>query len=552
MKSGQAAPVRRNAVLGWCVLALVCAAYIVLYAGAGIESNDTGFIMGLAHQVALKASLYDEVIYVRPPVSPWLHSLFFHGPFASAPIYWDRCFVFMQLAASAALAVLTVSRRLAWRPAFTPWVASLAFVVAAHNFPAMAWHTLDGVLFSALALYLCSTRLQPWLLKVALASAAAWLAAGAKQPFYLTPLLVAAWCVLEGRSWAQRALALVVGGGTLLMWLAGLSLIGDVHTMWSAISSQTSGQDLWAAGVQNYLIDLSRPYALLGAWPLLGVLVWGLWRQQPSPAAAWALLATSALMWALSWRWFHAQVIWGAPYFFFDSAFVFTTLSALVMWWRTRSSTWGLIVAMHAVAWASSISWGYQTIILFVAPVLITLAQVLHEALPLAPVALRWVALLSLPAALLTFWAGHRLYFSGELALPRAELTVEMPALGDSMRHIRTAPVLAQRYNELIGLVQQHPGPFVALPNMPLAHTWADQPNPIGIDWPMNAEVGPALPRISERLRTRVAVAFVNRDAVASVRDAGKFGSQLTVEVLDHWRLIGQSEHFLVYANPAR
>jgi len=549
-QTGRKTPLDLVACLGWLALAGLCGAYIAGYAAVGIESNDTGFIMGLAHQLALKARLYDDVIYVRPPVSPWLHSLFFHGPFASAPLYWDRCFVFLQLAASAALGVLTVAHRLAWRPAFAPWVACLAFVVAAHNFPAMAWHTLDGVFFSALALCLCGARLQPWLLKVALASAAAWLAAGAKQPFYLTPLLVAAWCVIEGRDAGQRVLALAAWAGSLLLWLAGLSRVADVHAMWSAISAQTTGQDLWAAGIQSYWIDLSRPYALLGAWPLLGVLVWGLWRQRPSPAAAWSLLAISGLSWALCWRWFRAQDIWGAPYFMFDAAFVFTALSALVMWWRTRSSTWGLVWAMHAVAWASSISWGYCTVMLFVAPVLITLAHVLHEALPLAPAALRWVALLSLPAALLTFWEGHRLYFSGELALPRAELTEEMPGLGPSMRHIRTAPVLAERYNELIGLVQRYPGPFVALPNMPLAHTWAGQPNPIGIDWPMNAEVGPALPRVRQRLNARVAVAFVGKDALRAVRDPGKFGSQLTVDVVERWRLIGETAHFLVYANP--
>ena len=107
-------------------------------------------------------SLYDQIIYVRPPISPILHSFVFYPPFSSLPIFIDRLFVFVQIAVYSVLSAVFVKRLFAWDNTFTVIVSALCFVFSVHAFPPMAWHTIDGIFFSVIALYLYRSHAGAW------------------------------------------------------------------------------------------------------------------------------------------------------------------------------------------------------------------------------------------------------------------------------------------------------------------------------------------------------------------------------------------------------
>ena len=49
--------------LSWPIFVLIILFYGFMYAPFGLDNNDSGFILGLAHQVFLGESFYDEIIY---------------------------------------------------------------------------------------------------------------------------------------------------------------------------------------------------------------------------------------------------------------------------------------------------------------------------------------------------------------------------------------------------------------------------------------------------------------------------------------------------------
>jgi hypothetical protein len=543
---------KQRSIVAWLAFALLLAFYIAAYAPYGIENNDTGFIMGLAHQVFLKESLYDHVIYVRPPVSLILHSLFFHEPFASAPIFFDRCFFFLQIAIYSGLSALVARRLFAWGGATTAIAATLTFIFSAHNFPPMAWHTVDGIFFAAIAFYflfLGAGKVSPFLFVAALA---AWLSAGAKQPFYLTPvvLLALSWLIdARRRTFHTFGASLLVSA---LVLAALFPIFGSGSQLLRAVSAQTTLQDLLSAGLLNYINDLTRPRSLIGAWPFLVALLYGVVKPDQPARHAWALFASIGLLLLVATQYYRTMDAWGAPYFLFDSIFVITAIYCLIMLIKTGEQAWWWLIGMHAIAWASSISWGYQTPILYAAPSVLTLTCFINKAVEHSK-GLRLAITLLLPASVGLFYLGHRYYFSGEAVVPRADLTVDMQPISPALSRIKGTPQQFQIYSELVELIRHRPGrPFAVLPNMPLAHALVGQPNPIGIDWPINAEVGPFLPMIQSKLAQSVDYAIVVRHVQPPPATDGKFGCKAALYVMAHWQLVGTTPHFDIYENPSR
>ena len=192
---------------------------------------DPGFVLAYSWRVFGGQDPYIDFLHLRPPLSIYLHTGWLYLPEAwSFPASRLGYFVEMALAASlptaAAIRVGLVSNY--WRTLFL----TLGFYIfALGSFPVMPWYTVDGVLFSSIALAcwlrstdvlgsdqaghvsLTSTRSQQigWRSLSSLALAAAALC---KQPFSLLPLAFALCVGVEffrssSRSWVLKAEARV-------------------------------------------------------------------------------------------------------------------------------------------------------------------------------------------------------------------------------------------------------------------------------------------------------------------------------------------------------
>ena len=211
-----------------------------------------------------------------------------------------------------------------------------------------------------------------------------------------------------------------------------------------------------------------------------------------------------------------------------------------------------MMLSLHVIAWASSISWGYLTAILYAAPSTMTIVYFLKSGLK----ADRRIRLFTLSIPLIAFSAfylGHQFYYSLEGAMRRDTLTVDMGDISPALGHIRATPEQHHLYSELRKHIDRFPGcAFVVLPNMPLAHVLNNSSNPIGIDWPLNAEVGRGLQVVKDRLNDAVDFAIVRKKSSPSPEGGGKFGSDVTLHVMATWKGAELSDKFTIYFNPDR
>ncbi|MFN0015905.1 MAG: hypothetical protein ACKVU2_15285, partial [Saprospiraceae bacterium] len=123
-------------------------AYCLCYAPFGINETDGGFLTGLAWQVLSGKALYADVVYVRPPLPVWLRVLELHllpEPFA---VLGERWIFFFKVALYSWFGAAVLAQgKSRWA------LAAFAFVLSVHCYPPAAWHTVDGLLFGAAAIW---------------------------------------------------------------------------------------------------------------------------------------------------------------------------------------------------------------------------------------------------------------------------------------------------------------------------------------------------------------------------------------------------------------
>lgn len=537
-------------VAHWLMFLALVTFYIGAYAPFGLENNDGGFMLGLSFQVFKGSHLYSDVLYVRPPLSPLLHEFVFFWPFSGAPVLADRVFFYAQIATSSLFSSLVVRRLLGWGLPQVVAVAAMGFMLSAHAFPAMGWHTVDGIFFFTLSLYALLVGLNRRYGVLILSAGFAIGAAACKQPFYIVPPLILVLAViLRGGSVVFSVLLASMAVMLGLMW-AWLHIGGVTHIFWESITSQTSLQDLLQAGVLDYLHDMSGPRISFVVLPLSIGLVVSALDLGSRRFQAGALLFAGWLILLMVGRHYWRADSWSQPFPVFDSVFVVTLVCSLLMAWTRRDAGWGVIVGMHSVAWAASISWGNQTSALYAVPSAIVVGHFLGGAAR-DMCQVRWMGLAMLPLGLAVFFVGNQYAYSLEGAVRRSSNVEDMGSLSPSLHYIRATTHQRALYSDFLDLRGRFSGaPFVVMPNMPLAHMLVNEVNPIGVDWVLNVEIGKRANDVLDRLRNRVGYAFVRKHAIPAPQAAGKFGSDVSIFVMRHWMLINETPEFLVYKNP--
>ena len=167
----------RDRMLWMVVFFGLLAGYCFCYAPWGINETDGGFLTGLAWQVLSGKTLYQDVIYVRPPLPVWLRAIEMH----ILPEHWavlgERWIFYLKVGLYSwcgAAVLASAARR--WM------LAAFGFVVSVHCYPPMAWHTVDGILFSVLGIW-CVKKI-PWSGGAVLAGVSICAALLCKQSFY--------------------------------------------------------------------------------------------------------------------------------------------------------------------------------------------------------------------------------------------------------------------------------------------------------------------------------------------------------------------------------
>lgn len=505
----------------WAWGLVVCTAWVLGTHYLG--DTDQGYLQGLAWRVFQGEEIYTGVDYVRPPLSPWFHSVWFELFGVGGGLLAGRMFMVIQIAIAGWCQLDLLRENHQGRASV--WLFLTVFFLGLHNFPAMPWHTIDGIFWGSVGLWLLRQESNVLF--------SGWLLIGAavltKQSFYLLPILVIVGTLLEpGRSSKKIILSLLV------LCLLAIPTVWLRAGFWKEMLSWTTGassfEDLWKVGIMGYLLPL-LPAALVVA-----VREW-LRRSGKERLARWcypAMVAGLASIWLLMM--ILANKSTPPPF-----------RMAHILWWVAVWEAGKLVLARRAqgypwlvllgLGWCASLSWGYPTPILVAGPLL----WILHstdsdspqQILPLLPLCLITV---------IGFFYPYR--EQHDFPTNSDSLIAAYP----SLEYIQPGSEITQELLELDSLRRIFPGSFTVLPNWPQIHVLTETNNPLRIDWAHNAEGRfDADPELYLPGLENCEVVFVDKDNLDKAEQKGKYGSILLNKVLETWEPMAEGGQFIVF-----
>ncbi len=573
----------RKVAIGYSVGAGILMAYLALLNSTHTQSPmDDGYVLALAWRVIHGEIPHRDFIYVRPALTPLLHTLWFLFPerlqFQAARLGYHVWMGAVFLLPP--WAVIWRSRLDVWQVFAVFSTSFMGWIFANSCFQPMPWYTVDGVLFSTLSLVAFQfagrsrSRVGVWLCLGGAMSSCALLA---KQNFALmAPAFgIAAAFLIRSRlqEFRQRFRAgLLVATGLLLPLLLLLTYLAGnsaLQECWFQIHSYTDPGAAYGFGYGAYVPESTWDAAAVCFFALLGGLVGG-----GAPlGTSWGVLERVARI--LAFPLFFASLAQGVPLLgnglpysrtmlLRFAAFLLANFARKALSRRSqetkKASEWDgtgwFCSGAILTAWSSSISYGYTVPNLGYAPVGCALAYVLVQS-EFKPFLRRG----------LTVWMGLILAFTyRQLVLqdeaqvgagfqkgdPHSDLSLLYPKFGPTLT---THPLTFERYQNLKGLSEAlgrkfASRPTVVYPEFPLYYFLSGRRNPMAVDWWYPNEIEVRRDRLKERFLAIKPIVFLEVNPGRAGCEEPKYDGPLTDRghwIIAHGRLLQKQGTFCAY-----
>jgi hypothetical protein len=527
---------------------LLIAGYCLYYAPFGINETDGGFLTGLAWQVKCGKMLYHDVIYVRPPLPVWLRTLELYLLPLDLSVIGERWIFYLKVGLYSWLAasiLATGPRRYV--------LASMGFVVSVHSYPATAWHTVDGILFSVLGWWLILGGAGLW--RVVLAGGAIFCAMMCKQSFYvMAPLFILVLLI-----WHSRRSALF-GILTLLLCVAFFAVWLQMTDSLGPFLNMTSGSTTSRMALDHGLFDYFRIKAELFSTSLAMVTAMILLARNKRPVPNGNKAFLPLLLWFL-WL---AMIMGSYVYATlsnqdFTAPFAQTRLmfgcSVLFCIWSFKArhqspEVLTRLIVLLAVSWCASISWGYSLPVLFFSPVIFVFMSVSdilweHSRIPGRDKWIQTTSWMSLLALLVIFRVGYEfVYRDGR----RQNMTEDMGVVFTPLNGIRSDKETAELYANLRLLSQKYGPHFKVLPAFPQANFLCQAYPPFQMDWVVRRENNGQDQVLYEQWNQLKPVLFIEKKYAAQIETDPEL--TFTRSCLHSGKIAEETAYFWVVMHP--
>jgi hypothetical protein len=376
-------------------------------------------------------------------------------------------------------------------------LACIGFLVSVHNYPAAAWHTIDGILFSVLGWWLLLGSLSeqgrtvwtaPPAGRLILASIAIFGATMCKQSFYPQPLvfLTALMLMRDRKAWWYAAATLAICYSLFFGYL-------QLHGILPDYFRYTAGATTSGLALEHGLLDYFKIKPILVF--ITAILLVPAILLVRSKHSAWSFYLWCGWLAALagSYAWaVHTNQDYTAP---FAQSRLLVVLSFLFGAWafgtnlRSRAELYRF-GCLLILSWCAAISWGFNLPILFLLPSLYLLLEITdwltNAAAPAlakqyAPVG----AVFSIVVLLGVFrYAYSFVYRDG----PRSQMTESMGQIFPSLSGIYSDKETAELYLDLKKLVAKYGANFKTLPSFSQASFLCHSYPPLQLDWVVKRE----------------------------------------------------------------
>lgn len=571
----------------WIFALLIPLAYLVLYAPMGMDTTDFGFFYGHPWRILHGEVPFRDFYYTKPPASLYWHAFWMWLTPEPWRVLAGKAGFFFSILASSWLGALFLSRAFDLRRLAIPLplLATAGFVFSAHSFPAMPWHTADGVLAGAACLWLAVARegRSDWLAVVAgLVGAVALLT---KQSFLFVPL-AALVVMLALFPWRRAALFALGCGGGLLLFAATLAGVGA----WSEFVRMTTGglstSEALEAGIGIYL---HQNWWLPGAVLVLGLAAPVLWRcpwlatTSSHPLGRWRETLQGLLQqpfevplyFGLLTLWYGGTVLatrqwigygtsWPTLFVLLGGACVLlpglllretartTELPDSTCWRERLAARYKpslFLGAALVLAWSSGISGGYKIPAFFSVPLLLAVALV-HRRLGGRPATALWVALF---CGLAMFRMGHEHpYVFPERPMPRSSLTHHAGEIFPGLQGVMVDAHMQGVLRDLKTLREQYGPRIKTLPGFSLASMLTGDAPVFPAEWLQDWEIAGDTDKIYQALVDRDLTVLFEKTQLDIVSPDGYARTRYTVpqRVRNEWRKVGETKHFVVFQRP--
>jgi len=541
----------------------VLVGYCLFYAPFGVNETDGGFLSGLAWQILSGKVLYQDIVYVRTPLPVWLRTLELQLLPEHFAILGERWIFYGKIALYSALsAVVLIKDSRRWQ------LATLGFVVSAHCYPAMAWHTVDGILFAVLAMFFAFKKANIY---GAVAGICLFCSLLCKQSFYpLLPLFVFFFFWEEDRRWKRMFVFL----GAFLFCLALFFMYLDQNKIVSDFFQMTSGAASGGQALQHGVLDYFRitPELALPSLLLLSPVAWWFWKGKNRRLAqiAWslwlfALVASYVLVtwlrqehtvpFAQSRIMFWVAGMWCLLPMFFPGASKFRefqinrqipTDPSTGLWPMKIARATRLHIVFLGISWCAAVSWGYNLPILFATPWVLAgmeVTRMLEQgSRPFR--FLKYSGFMMLFATLIAFRIGYEfVYRDGR----RSNMTEEMGATFPKLSGIYSDRETAELYQDLKALVGRYGPNFKVLPAFPQANFLTNTKPPLPLDWVVNRETNNNNTLVFKDLKEKHPIIFIQKAFKEKLKTDPEL--EVTRWIFDHGEIIVETPNFWVLTN---
>ncbi|MEZ4773130.1 MAG: hypothetical protein R3D00_08100 [Bacteroidia bacterium] len=535
-------PSRPDRMLLTCLLLPVAA--FLAFGLYGFCDTDQGFIQALSWRIVNGEIPYRDFIYVRPPVSIYLHAI----PMLIFPSEWVITFERFLFYFFISLSSYWITRSLESYFDFkeiglSPGTfAFIAFICSVHNFPPMPWHTVDGIFFASLGINrICRGKNT---FQLFLGIIFIFLSGLCKQGFY--PMIPAGFFLLgflKGKKVLLQVSALTAIFLSVSIGLILLAEPGWLLLFWQQTTGATTLEDLLSVGLIRYV----KPFLLIVV-PLL--IVWraqGLYDRRYLPAIIFGLVFFSLLGLHI-YRTLRFHIYTGPSYGFSQAFFLIAAGVAVKGFWVNRRA-FALLIVFLLLSWCTGISWGYANNMLCFTPILFGVIYGLYEEFGFTVPRYFYSIIL-----VVLIWIFAILYQYPYRDAPRDQMNYLLAEVFPHFGWIYTGDDFYLKTSELQQLSQKYGGQFSVLPAYPLANFLTNSQNPLPTDWAHNNEMNSGRNEqwMEADLGKKADFIFIEKDKMKEARDTGPFGSSITGFVLDHWEKIETGVYFDVYRSPRR
>ena len=521
--------------------------YCLYYAPFGVNETDGGFLTGLAWQVLNGKVLYQNILYVRPPLPVWLRALELQMLPEHFALLGERWIFYFKVALYSWLgAAVLVQGTRRWQ------LAVLGFVVSAHCYPPMAWHTVDGILFAVLAAFsLCQRNKSRLFTLVCVSFAGVSLFASllCKQSFYpLLPLFALFLLFEKENRWRIMASFL----GVFLLCTALFFNYLHQENILSGFLQMTSGAATGGQALQHGLLDYFRitPELALPSLVLLSPVVWWFLNGKNPRIAltVWSLwlLALVASFAAITWiRQDHT-----VP---FAQVRVMFWVAGLLFLYGLKNSSFNIYHSslLLGISWCAAVSWGYNLPILFATPwvwAAMEVTRLLQQSANARQQSYfkKWGALAMLLTLLFAFRVGHEfVYRDGR----RSEMREPMGAIFPQLSGIYSNPETADLYRDLKQLSERYGPNFKILPAFPQANFLTKTMPPLPLDWVVNRETNAQNELVINNLKEKRPVIFIQKSFRAKIENDPEM--EVVRTIFQKGNIVAETPNFWVIDNYA-